>query len=64
MSKKNGFKYPKTIHVINLGTKSEPDFILSEDPKTLLGDDEWEHIATYELANTSKMRLTSTVETE
>ena len=61
--KKSKLTYPRTIHVINLGSDKNPDFITSTDPKHLL--DEWDGaklVGTYELVGTDKMQLIQTLE--
>lgn len=63
-------KYPKTIHVINLGTTKHPDFVAGEDAKDILNptfvhngeDSKGEIVATYQLVETAKMRLTQVAE--
>jgi hypothetical protein len=63
-SKKDSkLKYPTTIHVINLGTNDEPDFITAEDPATILSEyADSTLVGVYELVGSSKARLTQEVE--
>jgi hypothetical protein len=57
-------KYPKTIHILNLGDHRTPDYLAGTEVEELLWDDAGTRtIATYELVTTEKMRRTSIVET-
>lgn len=56
-------KYPTTIHVINLGTNSEPDYIASADPASILSEyADSTLVGVYELIGATPARLTQEVE--
>jgi hypothetical protein len=65
MSKKSKeLRHPKTLHVINLGTTKEPDFMAGEWAEDILSEYETKGqlVGTYELTETRNLKLTQSVE--